>query len=368
MIADRRLAVPLALLLLLAACDSGTSPVAPEDPNETDLTISAHPPEIPVDGTSEIRALALHKDSGVPVRTGTEIRFTTTLGTIDPLARTDSDGIAVVTLRADGKDGRAEVRARSGAKTATPNPLVVMIEKADPNLVAKFETEPKETRSSLTIKFTDDSDGDPTSWEWDFGDGGTSRDPNPLHRFARPGNYRISLAVSDGRTRDSTSRLLRIGAEAKFDFTISGLEVSFDDQSVGGALAWKWRFGDGESSALEEPTHTYAAGGEYRVRLEIETVDAGRDRTSRVLRVDAPPVTPPEADFDFDSVAGDTTVIFTDTSDNDPTSWEWDFGDGTGSSEQDPVHEYGALGTYLVELTARNAGGADTVRKFVELK
>lgn len=210
MIADRRLAVPLALLLLLAACDSGTSPVAPEDPNETDLTISAHPPEIPVDGTSEIRALALHKDSGVPVRTGTEIRFTTTLGTIDPLARTDSDGIAVVTLRADGKDGRAEVRARSGAKTATPNPLVVMIEKADPNLVAKFETEPKETRSSLTIKFTDDSDGDPTSWEWDFGDGTGSSEQDPVHEYGALGTYLVELTARNAGGADTVRKFVEL--------------------------------------------------------------------------------------------------------------------------------------------------------------
>ncbi len=356
----------LALSVLLPACDSGTSPVAPADPKETSLTISAHPPEIPVDGTSEIRAVALHKASGTPVRTGTEIHFTTDLGTIDPIARTDSDDIAVATLHADGRDGSAKVRARSGAIKAEPDPLTVTIKPADPNLVATFTTDPMETRESLTIKFKYPDSGKATSWAWNFGDGDTSSDRNPLHKFPGPDHYRVSLTVSDGRTSDSTSKLLRIGAEAGFTFTPAGLKVTFkDDTSVPRPSAWKWHFGDGKESALEDPVHTYEKAGDYEVRLEIETLDAGSDSTTRVLRVEAPPVTPPEADFK--AVPNGLTVIFTDESDNDPTSWEWDFGDGKGSSEQDPVHTYAAAGTYLVELTVRNAGGADSVRKFVEV-
>ena len=56
-------------------------------------------------------------------------------------------------------------------------------------------------------------------------------------------------------------------------------------------------------------------------------------------------------------------VEFTDTSTNNPTEWLWDFGDGTTSTEQNPIHIY-AAGTYTVTLIATNAGGDSTMYTF----
>jgi PKD repeat protein len=56
-------------------------------------------------------------------------------------------------------------------------------------------------------------------------------------------------------------------------------------------------------------------------------------------------------------------VSFTDNSTNSPTSWLWDFGDGSTSSERDPVHTYKTEGTYTVTLTATGASGGSTVTK-----
>jgi uncharacterized protein (TIGR02145 family) len=53
-------------------------------------------------------------------------------------------------------------------------------------------------------------------------------------------------------------------------------------------------------------------------------------------------------------------VNFTDQSTNNPTSWEWDFGDGNGSTEQNPSHTYNNMGSYDVSLTTTNADGSDT--------
>jgi PKD repeat protein len=71
---------------------------------------------------------------------------------------------------------------------------------------------------------------------------------------------------------------------------------------------------------------------------------------------------PPVANFSGNLTQGDAplTVSFTDNSTNNPTSWAWDFGDGTGSAEQNPVHKYVAAGTYTVKLTVANAGGNGT--------
>lgn len=53
------------------------------------------------------------------------------------------------------------------------------------------------------------------------------------------------------------------------------------------------------------------------------------------------------------------TVQFTDQSEN-ATVWNWDFGDGATSTEQNPVHTYNKLGKYTVKLTAKNAAGSNT--------
>jgi len=75
------------------------------------------------------------------------------------------------------------------------------------------------------------------------------------------------------------------------------------------------------------------------------------------------PAVAPVADFTATPLTGTAplTVQFTDTSENYPTSWSWDFGDGdsTNSTQQDPVHTYASAGTYTVGLTAANAAGSD---------
>lgn len=69
----------------------------------------------------------------------------------------------------------------------------------------------------------------------------------------------------------------------------------------------------------------------------------------------------PIADFTGTPTSGTAplTVSFTDQSTNDPTSWQWNFGDGGSSTEQNPTHIFTEEGTYTVQLTASNSAGAD---------
>lgn len=109
-----------ALLILAPACDKAT-PVAPADGT---ITISVNPTRIEIDGVATVTALATKMD-GTPVNEGTEIFFSTTLGTIDEMVPTDDRGRAVATLRGDGRVGDAEVTATSGGVASEP--LVVKI-------------------------------------------------------------------------------------------------------------------------------------------------------------------------------------------------------------------------------------------------
>ena len=77
----------------------------------------------------------------------------------------------------------------------------------------------------------------------------------------------------------------------------------------------------------------------------------------------APP--PPTANYTWGQQAASLTVDFTDTSTGSPTSWSWDFGDSSSSTQQNPAHTYAAAGNYSVKLTASNAGGSNSVTKTV---
>lgn len=109
---------------------------------------------------------------------------------------------------------------------------------------------------------------------------------------------------------------------------------------------------------LAVPSGDYAIGG---------TVGAGDGRPISYAGVTIVLVGSgsPVADFTADVFAGDApiTIQFEDLSTNTPTSWLWDFGDGSTSTSQDPAHTYTVPGTYAVSLTATNAEGSDTETK-----
>jgi subtilisin family serine protease/chitodextrinase len=139
------------------------------------------------------------------------------------------------------------------------------------------------------------------------------------------------------------------------------LAVTFTDQSVGtGISGWSWTFGDGGTSALQNPTHSYLAAGTYDVRL-IVTNGSCADTTITAAAVSVS--AKPHAAFAAAPTSGTVPlqVTFTDQSTGGPTGWSWSFGDGVTSNQQSPVHTYVAAGTYNVQLVAANACGPDTL-------
>lgn len=131
-------------------------------------------------------------------------------------------------------------------------------------------------------------------------------------------------------------------------------QYQFFDQSLNGPESWLWDFGDGTSSTVQHPVHTYTAPGDYTVCLATTNV-AGSDTFCMDISV----VLPPVAAFTYTN-DGTGMYTFTDESLNGPESWLWDFGDGTSSTEQHPVHTYTASGDYTVCLTVSNPAGSDS--------
>nr|WP_319374734.1 DUF3344 domain-containing protein [uncultured Methanobacterium sp.] len=74
-----------------------------------------------------------------------------------------------------------------------------------------------------TVQFTDSSTGSPTSWAWDFGDGGTSTLQNPTHTYTTSGNYTVSLTATNEGGSDTETKTNYITAVPNVDLYASGL-------------------------------------------------------------------------------------------------------------------------------------------------
>lgn len=140
------------------------------------------------------------------------------------------------------------------------------------------------------------------------------------------------------------------------------LTVYFTDTSTGAVSSWLWDFGDGVTSTLQHPTHTYTASGAFTVALQV----SGPGGSDMVTRTDYIMVhRPVTADFIASPLSGlpPLTVYFTDTSTGAVSSWLWDFGDGVTGTLQHPTHTYHLTGTFDVTLTVTGLGGSDVEAK-----
>lgn len=141
------------------------------------------------------------------------------------------------------------------------------------------------------------------------------------------------------------------------------LTVSFADTSRGfSPMEYHWDFGDGSISDRQNPTHTYTADGEYSVRLTVTNIYGSDTRVEPAyIRIGNPPM----AGFSASPAEGSVplTVSFADASLNRPVTWQWDFGDGTTSEEENPSHTYTQEGTYTVRLKVSNVFGSDSLSR-----
>ncbi|MGA2933788.1 MAG: PKD domain-containing protein [Methanomicrobiales archaeon] len=264
----------------------------------------------------------------------------------------------------------------------------ITVSSASSALVASFTGTPTSGIAPLTVQFTDTSSGSPTSWSWDFGDGGSSTDQNPGYTYTTGGNYTVSLTATDAEGSDTATEdeYITVSSAPVASFTgspTSGsppLFVQFTDTSSGSPTSWNWDFGDGGSSTDQNPSYTYTTPGTYTVFL-IATNDEGSNTSTEenyitvgavptaapilvltLVPTTAPPPSAPVASFIDDPILGSAplTVQFTDLSDGSPTSWHWDFGDGGTSTDQNPSYTYTTPGSYTVTLTDANSAGSST--------
>jgi PKD repeat protein len=146
------------------------------------------------------------------------------------------------------------------------------------------------------------------------------------------------------------------------------LVVQFTDTSTNGPTTWAWDFGDGSTASSQSPSHTYTKAGTYTVTLTAGNA-GGSARTSAAVTVKVKGAAP-VASFRSSVASGAAPLVvqFTDTSTNGPTTWAWDFGDGSTGSSQSPSHTYTKAGTYTVKLTVGNAAGSSSSVSSVDVR
>ncbi len=231
--------------------------------------------------------------------------------------------------------------------------------------VAAFTGTPTSGCVPLTVNFTDQSTGSPTSWSWTFGDGGTSTAQNPSHTYNSVGTYTVTLtatnsAGSDGETKTNYITVSTTPTAGFSGSPTSGevpLTVNFTNSSTG-ATSYSWTFGDGGTSTATNPSHTYTTAGTFTVALTAIN-GCGNNTYTRTNYINVT-CTAPVANFSGSPTSGyaPLTVNFTDLS-TGATSWSWNFGDGGTSTSQNPSHTYTSAGTYTVALTVTNSCGSD---------
>ena len=174
------------------------------------------------------------------------------------------------------------------------------------------------------------------------------------------------LTVNDGQCTNTDTVNITPGSGvpvANFSFTnnCSGAPIQFTDQTAvgsGSISTWSWNFGDGNTSAQQNPQHQYAANGTYQVTLIVETPTGCSDTIQQQITVNT---NIPTAQFTSASVCQGAPMSFTDQSLGTPNAWSWNFGDPASgsntSASQNPSHTFSGSGNYTVTLTVTNAAG-----------
>ncbi|MFM7153698.1 MAG: PKD domain-containing protein, partial [Bacteroidota bacterium] len=206
-----------------------------------------------------------------------------------------------------------------------------------------------------------------TSYSWDFGDGSASTETDPAHTYSADGVYTVVLTATNACGSSTVTQTVTIVTPPSAEFTAGpltgcpGLTVVFDNNSSDNATTFAWSFpgGSPDTSSLENPTVVYNAPGQYDVTL-IASNSAGTDTLTFVnyIQVGSAPVA------GFSSSTNGTVVSFTNSSTN-ATSYSWDFGDNSSSTDANPVHTYAADGVYTVVLSATNNCGTVTATQTV---
>lgn len=233
-----------------------------------------------------------------------------------------------------------------------------------PNPLAAFTSSNDTVCANTAITFSNGSTGAAT-YQWTFGDAGSSTAASPVHTYTTPNNYNVQLIASTAfACRDTALALIVVDTVPVAAFSASteclGFATQFTNSSLGSIVSWSWNFGDGSpAGTASNPTHTYPSNGTYNVTLTVTNAFGCTHSVTHPVIVNPVPV----AAFANSTACFGQATTFTDQTTGTPISWNWNFGDASpAGNTQNPSHIYAAAGTYTVTLIAFGGSGcSDTV-------
>jgi hypothetical protein len=191
----------------------------------------------------------------------------------------------------------------------------------------------------------------------------TSNIKNPNHTYDTSGVYVVKLVVSNRfGCQDSLTKITRVFGNPKAAFSnseaCSGNLTNFYDQSIiADTLTsyWFWNFGDPKSgkdfSYLKDPSYRYMKEGNYLVRLLVEDYNGCNDTVDSTVTVNPSPF---GAFTVTDNLDGKPGRIQLNNESIGADSYNWDFGNGQSSTEENPIITYTEDGTYIIQLITDN--------------
>lgn len=216
------------------------------------------------------------------------------------------------------------------------------------------------TPATASFKNTSDGEGNIT-YLWNFGDGVTSSDFSPSHKYTSSGTYTVLLtAQSSGGCSDTASARVTIAIPKSIinntDATCSNQTINFTNASVPTPISNTWYFGDGSTSTALNPDKTYTKTGTYTIKLVNKFSANCSDSITKAITI-AAGLSPSFNANDTTKCAAPLSVNFTNTTTGNAVKYIWDFGDGTKSQDLNPLHVYTKEGSFTVTLTAINSNG-----------
>ena len=204
---------------------------------------------------------------------------------------------------------------------------------------------------------------------WNFGDGTTSILRNPTHDYQGAGAFLVQQITINECGRDTAFQEIVLGNLPTANFTLKSetgcapLVVGYIDQSSGDVISWNWTFPGGTPERSSEPSLqvVYETPGIYGVQLIVGN-ETGFDTITLENGIEV--LEAPVVDFMFE--LNGPQVLLTNLSDG-AEQFEWDFGDGIKSTEENPVHEYTESGTYVITLMGVKGDCNTTINKEIDI-
>jgi PKD repeat protein len=324
--------------------------------------------------TNGCSPLIVNFSNNSPLQTGITYTFNFGDGT-PPTTTTDRSSVSHTyrtTTNTQTFNATMSATNQCGTVTTTPYQIVVRPNTVVAELVVNG-TQLSGGCAPYTVTFDNNSTG-ATNFSVDFGDGTPPRQSiiSPerfTHTFNTAGTFTVTLTATNGCSTSTTTETITVLPQPAIDFTAdntlgcTGLAVKFRN-TVQNGLSYVWDFGDGSPTSTEvEPTHIYNGDQEYYTVTLTATNNLGCPTTvikNQFIHIVQPPVAAFNVSPSTIINIPDYSFRFQDESTNNPTIWQWDFGDGTSSTQRNPSHTYLDTGTYRVTLKTINQQGCFT--------